>query len=205
MFLSKLVYSTPLIAALGEAIFIPTLPIISIPPIPIITPSRPIFSISLIPFPTPTPTPATPPAEPPSLATPLYVPTVGPAPKNSFTISHGLGGTTVPLTVTQTFESMDWSTLTISNLPPVAPPLTDRTETPTGETGTFTFQSVISGPATILQSGPALVQSNVNLDLNDHNSARNLYIVAVLASGKMQIFYHASSNNSSCHCPLNKT
>jgi hypothetical protein len=66
----------------------------------------------------------------PSLAPPLPVPTVGLAPKNSFTISHGLGGTTVPLIVTQTFESMDWSTVIISNLPPVAPPPAYRTETP---------------------------------------------------------------------------
>jgi hypothetical protein len=54
---------------------------------------------------------------------------------------------------------------------------------------------VISGPATILQSGPALVQSNVNLDQNDPLSAGNLYVVAVLASGKMQMFYRPSSNN----------
>lgn len=54
---------------------------------------------------------------------------------------------------------------------------------------------MISGPATILQSGPALVQSNVNLDQNDPLSAGNLYVVAVLASGKMQMFYRPSSNN----------
>jgi hypothetical protein len=62
------------------------------------------------------------------------------------------------------------------------------------KTGDFNFVSVISGPATILQSGPALVQSNVGLDLDDPTTAGNLYVVAVLASGQMQLFYRASSN-----------
>jgi hypothetical protein len=62
------------------------------------------------------------------------------------------------------------------------------------KTGAFTFESVISGPATILQSGPALVQSNVGLDLDDPTTAGNLYVVAVLASGQMQMFYRPSSN-----------
>ncbi|PMD60542.1 uncharacterized protein K444DRAFT_395002 [Hyaloscypha bicolor E] len=77
------------------------------------------------------------------------------------------------------------------------------TPIPGPEDGTTTAYS--TNPATILQSGHALVQSNVNLDLNDPNSAGNLYVVAVPASGKMQMFYRASSNNPSCHCSLNKT
>jgi hypothetical protein len=107
--LSKLAYSTPLIAALSEAIFI-------------VSPTRHRASYPLRAF---------------RLTSPAYAPnnhpkspTVGPAPKDFFTISHGLGGTTVPLTVTQTFESMDWSTVTISNPPPAAPPPAYRTETP---------------------------------------------------------------------------
>jgi hypothetical protein len=64
---------------------------------------------------------------------------------------------------------------------------------------------VISGPATVLQSGPALVQSNVNLNQDDPSSAGNLYVVAVLSSGQMQMFYRASSNNPSSPISLNKT
>ena len=80
-----------------------------------------------------------------------------------------------------------------------------QTSTPIPGPEDDTTTAYSTNPATILQSGPALVQSNVNLDLNDPNSAGNLYVVAVLASGKMQMFYRASSNKPSCHCSLNKT
>jgi hypothetical protein len=107
-------------------------------------------------------------------------------------------------------RNVDGSLWEVSLLAPFLFPLVNirlsRTQSQRNtKTSAFTFQPVISGPATILQYGLALEQSDVNLDLNDPNSAGNLYVVAVLASGKMQIFYRASSNNSSCHCSLNKT
>jgi hypothetical protein len=42
-------------------------------------------------------------------------------------------------------------------------------------------------------------------DLNETDSAGHVYVVALLASGQMQIFYRPSSNKPSCHCSLNKT
>jgi hypothetical protein len=59
-------------------------------------------------------------------------------------------------------------------------------------TGYFSFQRLIA--YNILQSGPALVQSNVGVDPNNPNAIGNLYVVAVLSSGQMQMFWRPSDD-----------
>ena len=50
----------------------------------------------------------------------------------------------------------------------------------------------IAAEGTILQSGPALVQSNIGLNVYDDTSAGNVYVVAVLDSGQLGLFWRTA-------------
>lgn len=52
--------------------------------------------------------------------------------------------------------------------------------------------SIISPAGSIRQSGPSLVQSNINLDIYDETSQGNVYVVAVLETGQMQLFWRTA-------------
>lgn len=52
--------------------------------------------------------------------------------------------------------------------------------------------SIISPAGTIKQSGPSLVHSNIGLNIYDETSQGNVYVVAVLDSGEMQLFWRAA-------------
>ncbi|KAK0609771.1 protease [Bombardia bombarda] len=68
------------------------------------------------------------------------------------------------------------------------------------ESSTWNFKSTIANSSSnpIAQSGPSLVKSNVNLDIYDTTSTShgNLYVVAVLADGTMQLFWRTGTPTS---------
>lgn len=66
-------------------------------------------------------------------------------------------------------------------------------------TSDFTFVANIG--TGIMQSGPALVQSNIGLDYNDRSSKGNLYVVAVRNDGQMQMYWRAGSGANTSWVP----
>jgi hypothetical protein len=52
-----------------------------------------------------------------------------------------------------------------------------------------------------MQSGPALVQSNVGLDLDVRSSVGNLYVVAVRDDGQMQLFWREGTGADTTWIP----
>ncbi|KAK3334082.1 hypothetical protein B0T19DRAFT_474651 [Cercophora scortea] len=69
-----------------------------------------------------------------------------------------------------------------------------------GESSAWTLTSTIADGQTIrvAQSGPALVQSNIGLDIYDAeaSSRGNLYVVAVRTDGTMQLFWRTGDNDT---------
>ncbi|GAB1320992.1 hypothetical protein MFIFM68171_11202 [Madurella fahalii] len=73
--------------------------------------------------------------------------------------------------------------------------LNEWQQSPNQTTWTLVTPRIASG---ISQSGPALVQSNVGLDMYDPKSSSrgNLYTVAVRADGKLQMFWREGRSNA---------
>ncbi|KAK3361504.1 hypothetical protein B0T24DRAFT_538893 [Lasiosphaeria ovina] len=60
------------------------------------------------------------------------------------------------------------------------------------KTGLWSWGSQIAASG-IFASGPSLVQSNVGLNIYDGNSRGNLYVVAVLNTGQLQLFWRSNA------------
>lgn len=65
------------------------------------------------------------------------------------------------------------------------------------KTGRWVVGNAVAPPGLIRASGPSLVSSNVNLNIYDQTTSGNLYVVAVLNTGRMQLFYRETGPRAS--------
>ncbi|OCK74297.1 cysteine proteinase, partial [Lepidopterella palustris CBS 459.81] len=62
-------------------------------------------------------------------------------------------------------------------------------------TGEFVLKRFVTD-SNISQSGPSLVQSNIGLDIYDPSTAGNMYVVAVLNSGELQMWWRRATDEA---------